>query len=462
MKKIIFLLITLAVISCKNEPKVNYAIISGTIANAEKPEMKLYSQYTFEVEKEIKLDENGYFKDTIQIDVHNGFALSLAKPRSMTDIYLQKGSEINISYDAKDYGNTIVISGNDAVHSNYYMDRDKKTAEFIKDRNEVYKKEEADFKKTYSDLKQAEEDLLFSYEGLSDDFKEKEKRSINYSYLGTLNKYESYHAYYAKKEGFKTSEDFLKEIDNVALDKENDFLYSVSYRSLVSSKARKEAKEITEKDSTIARDIAMLTTISEIKNQRIKNKLLYDESKYGITYTDNLEDFYAIYKANSTDEKNNAKIEESYTNLKKLAKGNPSPRFKDYENFAGGTSSLSDLKGKYVYIDVWATWCGPCIAEIPSLKKVEKQYHGKDIQFLSISIDKEDAYEKWKEMITEKELGGIQLLADNNWDSQFVQDFMIKGIPRFILLDKEGNIINANAPRPSSDQLIIALNELNL
>ena len=68
-------------------------------------------------------------------------------------------------------------------------------------------------------------------------------------------------------------------------------------------------------------------------------------------------------------------------------------------NQNGETISLSDLKGKYVYIDVWATWCGPCIAEIPSLKKVEKLYHNKNIEFVSISIDVRDRpvynYDKW-------------------------------------------------------------------
>src|SRR5690606_5126123 len=57
-----------------------------------------------------------------------------------------------------------------------------------------------------------------------------------------------------------------------------------------------------------------------------------------------------------------------------LPKGSPSPVFNDYENYNGSKTSLSDLKGKYVYVDVWATWCGPCKVEIPSLKRLESEY----------------------------------------------------------------------------------------
>lgn len=158
-----------------------------------------------------------------------------------------------------------------------------------------------------------------------------------------------------------------------------------------------------------------------------------------------------------------------------LPKGAPSPSFVGYENYKGGKTSLSDLKGKYTYIDVWATWCGPCKVEIPSLKKLEKQYHGKNIQFVSLSVDdgrgyrgktKEEsanlAKEGWKKMIAEKELGGIQLIAPKGWQSQFIQEYKISGIPRFILVDPEGNIVNPDAPRPSSPQIIELFKDLNI
>ncbi len=136
-----------------------------------------------------------------------------------------------------------------------------------------------------------------------------------------------------------------------------------------------------------------------------------------------------------------------------------SPSF-DYVNNAGGTSKLEDFKGKYVYIDVWATWCGPCRAEIPFLKKIEEKYHGKNISFVSISIDEQKDKQKWSALIKEKGLGGVQLFADKDWDSQFVKDYNITGIPRFILIDPDGKIVKADASRPSSPELEVELDAL--
>lgn len=139
--------------------------------------------------------------------------------------------------------------------------------------------------------------------------------------------------------------------------------------------------------------------------------------------------------------------------------GSPSPSF-DYHNYKGGKTKLEDFKGKYVYIDVWATWCGPCRAEIPFLKKTEEKYHDKNIAFVSISIDKLKDLEKWKTMVKDKELGGVQVFADNDWNSQFVKDFNITGIPRFILIDPNGNVVKSVAERPSSPKLEVELDSL--
>ena len=207
--------------------------------------------------------------------------------------------------------------------------------------------------------------------------------------------------------------------------------------------------------------IESVDLIKGLKSQNIKNDLAR-ELAYGISPSnENSEKIYHTIQAISNKEELKKEVSEKYNKVKNLVTGKESPKF-DYENHKGGTTKLDDLKGKYVYIDVWATWCGPCLAEIPSLKKVESQYHNKNIEFVSISIDTPKAYETWKKMVNDKELGGIQVIADDAWKSKFVTDYAIEGIPRFILIDPNGNIVNADAPRPSNPKLIELFNELKI
>lgn len=133
-------------------------------------------------------------------------------------------------------------------------------------------------------------------------------------------------------------------------------------------------------------------------------------------------------------------------------KGKQSPTFA-MEDINGDIVKLEDFRGKYVYIDVWATWCGPCKVQIPHLKELEEEYNGKDIVFVSMSIDPVKDKEKWKNFVKEKDLKGVQIFAENDWQSEFVQSYKIKGIPNFILIDKEGKIISPSAPLPSSKKI---------
>ncbi len=106
------------------------------------------------------------------------------------------------------------------------------------------------------------------------------------------------------------------------------------------------------------------------------------------------------------------------------------------------------------------------VLEIPSLKKVEALYHNKNIEFVSISIDVKDRpvynYDKWRQMIEEKSLGGVQLFADNAWNSKFTKAFVINSIPRFLLIGPDGNIVSGDAPRPSDQKLIELFDSLDI
>lgn len=120
-----------------------------------------------------------------------------------------------------------------------------------------------------------------------------------------------------------------------------------------------------------------------------------------------------------------------------------------YPDAAGKMHKLSDNLGKVVFIDVWATWCAPCLKEQPALEELEKSFAGQDIVFISLSIDTDKA--KWQKMVEEKKLSGLHLFSNNK--GTIVSDYEVTEIPRFILFDKNGKTVNINAPRPTEAKL---------
>lgn len=142
-----------------------------------------------------------------------------------------------------------------------------------------------------------------------------------------------------------------------------------------------------------------------------------------------------------------------------MAAGKPCPDFCFADN-KGSKVRLADLRGKYVYIDLWATWCGPCKGEMPALLEIEKKFADKDIHFVSISVDANKHVDLWKKTIEQMGLKGIQLHLGEQWG--WLKTFMPSSIsvPRFILLDREGRILDAHAPRPSDKSFANRLEQL--
>lgn len=120
-----------------------------------------------------------------------------------------------------------------------------------------------------------------------------------------------------------------------------------------------------------------------------------------------------------------------------------------FQDIEGRLHSMTELLGKWVYVDIWATWCVPCKAEIPSLKALEEKYKKSNVVFVSISIDKNHA--TWKRFVKDKQLGGLQLWA-GDW-SELPSEMELGSVPRFLLIDPRGNWFDSNAPRPSSTEI---------
>ena len=241
--------------------------------------------------------------------------------------------------------------------------------------------------------------------------------------------------------------DFYTERDAIDFDNAQEYDTEESYRDLVQRKYYEQLGDASNPEQLEH----FIQIVSALKSENIRAD--FAKSMAPLINPNNPKNKIILdfVLNNIKEEKIRQVVQDIYDQSERLASGKPSPVFNNYENAKGGTTSLSDLKGKFVYVDVWATWCRPCIGEIPVLKELQNKFKGKNIEFVSISVD--ENREAWLKMIKEKELKGVQLLSDKSFDSQFVREYGITEIPVFILLDKEGKIINANAPRTSDPEI---------
>jgi len=459
MKKILYFLLLISFISCKKEPP--FVAINGTLSNFEGESIVL-SGLNFSDTIDAKEGQFGHFILNLPYD---GLYSLKINDKVQKFLYLEKDFMFTIQADMNDFDNTFSFSGKN-TEENYFMLKKHSILE------EVYGKfsDPESIKKRYS---LDEEEFVALNENYktkilkaleveqikNQKFVELEKSDAEFHTLKELNNYPRYHAHFKGSKDFKVSDNFPVTPKDFDYNNETYFYFSNSYRNLVSEKFYDELYADNENfEDVLPKAFEML---EEERSPLIKSELIAGLKYFLNVSSKNLEQDYERMVSYSLDAKFKKELTDKYELLKNLVKGKTSPGF-NFENIDGSMTSLEDLKGKYVYIDVWATWCGPCIAEIPALKELEKSYHGKNIEFVSISVDVYKDKEKWLKMVENKELKGVQLIADKDWNSDFVKQYAIDGIPRFILIDSEGNIISANAPRPSNPEISEMLSRLEL
>lgn len=142
--------------------------------------------------------------------------------------------------------------------------------------------------------------------------------------------------------------------------------------------------------------------------------------------------------------------------LMRFGKGDLAIDFKA-QDISGKPVLLSELKGKIIYIDFWATWCGPCLKEMPSLELLKEKYkNNEQLVFLSVSIDEKRSTDAWRANVKSRGAGGYQWQVG----ADQLADYQVSEIPRAILIDKSFKIVDMKAPSPSQKSLELAINTL--
>ena len=270
-------------------------------------------------------------------------------------------------------------------------------------------------------------------------------------------RYPNYHSYYFKD--YTPTKLITNYLEGVTIDNESHARNYAAYRYLVDLILDKQIEDLKseglnslEGNLLVLKDIESPTILHNRLNRALIHFTVNEVDMEGVR-----DKMFALSKQEKTKEI----IANHFETISKLKSGKQAPTFY-LQNYNGTKTKLSDFKGKYVYIDVWATWCGPCILEIPYLKEIEEEFIDSNIEFVSISLDEPRFHDTWRKMIKNKNLSGTQLITENGWDSKFVRDYSVQGIPRFMLIDDIGNLISADAEKPSDPKLKQKLKELGL
>lgn len=463
MKNLLFCLICSAFfVSCQNNEASKslhpQATIIGTVQNASKPDVTVL----IDGEETILELVDGSFDYSFELD--HAKLVTIRGEGVYQECFVRPGKTTSIDVKLKDPNadeseTEVNFIGDLATENNFLasgLDEHK-----LPGGRELFAQDETTFLQTISTYKDAINTAISEAQNensFDTDFQSLMQSQAEYDIAIQLGSYEDYHAYLTENEDFQVSETLKAQIDAIKFDNPAA-LESSRYQGFVQNSIQQAAwSSIKDDEAQKSAPGAMTIASLKIMDQKIASKEVRELALFQIVKSamyDGLQesemDAYDRFVAETQNESYLAQINESIEKWQKLDPGKEAPLFA-YPDIEGNLVSLADLKGKVVYIDVWATWCAPCKAEQPDLIKIEEHYASNPaVAIVGVSIDEDKS--AWETMVAKDEMKGYQLHADEAWNSHIVKEYLIRGIPRFILIDSKGNIIQASAPRPSSGKV---------
>jgi thiol-disulfide isomerase/thioredoxin len=453
MKNIISIIILVLILaSCNKDKKADYIVLNGSIKNANDSLLIIRNNFYEPIDSLILKNNN--FGDTLNVD--KGYYY-LNYNNKTAYLYLDKGYNLNIDFDNNNFLASLNYSGKGSIENTYLASKDKLKQSLPLSQRSYSSYailNEKEFLKQSDSINQAYIQLFNKNKDLDNDFKMLESKSIEIENAVRILQFESQKQLVEKNPDFKVTDQYPNPYKGIKLNSPELFV-TYQYITFVHTYFNQKSMDLVSNNENSDFFIVYQEQLANANlDTKIKDKLGLDNATYGFTYTKDLEKYYQTYIDFAKTEKYINSFNKLY-NVKKSEKGGTAIGF-EFEGIDGKIYNLDNFKDKYIYIDIWASWCAPCIIQIPHLKKLEEKFNEK-INFISIAWN--DNKSDWKKMIEKKNLQGIQLFASNK-DAEFFKFFGVSGIPRFILLDKEGKIIESNAKQPSEKSLINQLEKL--
>jgi thiol-disulfide isomerase/thioredoxin len=363
-------------------------------------------------------------------------------------VHLVKGKTVQMLIKKTAKGYDVKFTGNDADIS-YFVNRDIQAFDNMK----YFSPDPAEAKSNaaYRSLLDKEYN---STVGMLKFIKNKEMRSYYSKYAEKQYRWMKMRIImdkaYDDKTDYKKNAEFISLIKDVDINDDMNFRTALSLTALVSA-VNKEMKGSNEEYC-----YEMMKVVNDkVTNPKLRRMMVRIVCNDYFTYGDGSGDTKSfIPKLEAFAGKDNdivAPFKQMAIAKEKTKNGKMAPDI-TLNTVDGKQVQLKDLlKGKLTYIDVWATWCGPCCKEIPHLEKLVEKFKGNNkVQFISISTDQ--SVDAWKAKLAKDKPQWAQYILTPENDKKFCEDWAIAGIPRFIMIDSNGQIFSSNASRPSEDE----------
>lgn len=430
---------------CSSEPENNGGdcVFQGRFIgyNNEYVEFFLPSGDGEYLELPIKVNGDGSFRDTVHFE-RNYYDYALFADKFMFRVYLEPGKNYTAEFDLREEGveTNFFFYGEGAVENEYMKHLWKLDQYKALDGVRSFKECRAAIDAMYAPLK-AELATIDN------------KAFVKYNTEHNAEA-EKLYSFFFPFYSIKNNGVFVDDADFAAFVKKNrmsdEEFAKLAYSVFVNM------SYTVNMDATEALKAAASCTVKPAQKEVAMTQMLTALVGAGNTYS--FADGYEYYKANVGNEELKAGVAEMCESAISLSPGTPAPEI-ECTDLQGNVHSLSEFIGKPVYIDLWATWCGPCVGEIPHLAKfVESLGKNPEIVCVSISIDDERA--DWENFLSQNGHNWAQFIATPEGSRTISAKYNVTGIPRFMLLDAEGNIAAVNAPRPSDPDLLNKLREL--